>query len=66
MWSRPDIQLSTDLGDNAGDPRNGRQDSWVVVSFSTSPIAAPVPEPASWALMAGGLLLGCTLARRRR
>lgn len=64
VWSRPDIQLRTWLGDNAGDPRAGRQDTWVAVSFSTQPITSPVPEPATWALMLGGV--AAVLARRRQ
>jgi PEP-CTERM motif len=63
VWSRPDIQVSSFIGDNAGDPRAGRQDSWVVVSFSTQPITSAVPEPASWALMLAGVALLC--ARRQ-
>ena len=62
-WSRPDIQIRTWLGDNAGDPRSGRQDSWVTVSFSTQPITSAVPEPATWALMLAGVALLC--ARRQ-
>jgi hypothetical protein len=64
VWSRPDIQMRTYLGDNAGDPRAGTQDSWVVVSFSTQPILSPVPEPATWALMLSGV--AALLVRRRQ
>lgn len=58
QWVYPDFQFSSLAGDNAGDPRSGRIDTWVTLRLSTEPILTPVPEPASWALMLGGLGLG--------
>lgn len=65
MLTVPDVILSSSAWDNAGDPRSGRIDTWVTVSLSTEPIAAPVPEPTVWAMMLGGLSLLAWAGRRR-
>ncbi|MCA0374303.1 MAG: PEP-CTERM sorting domain-containing protein [Gemmatimonadetes bacterium] len=62
----PDVQFTSSAGDNAGDPRSGRIDTWVTVSLSTQPIQAVVPEPSSFALLAGGSLLLLGVGRRVR
>ncbi|KPF49598.1 hypothetical protein IP87_15230 [beta proteobacterium AAP121] len=63
-WPTFDVILTTSAGDSAGDPRAGRIDTWLTVSFSSQPILSPVPEPATWALMLGGV--AALLVRRRQ
>jgi hypothetical protein len=66
LYMFPDLILQSSAGDNAGDPRAGRIDTVVTLSFSSQPIlAAPVPEPHTWALMLAGVLVTARLAQRR-
>lgn len=64
--SYPDLQFTSFAGDSAGDPRTGRIDTWLTVSLSSQPIAAPVPEPGTWALWTLGLAGMGVVARRTR
>jgi hypothetical protein len=56
-WLYPDFRFTSSAADWSLDPRTGRIDTWVTIRFGTEPIPPPVPEPATWTLMAGGLAL---------
>jgi hypothetical protein len=57
------FDLATSATDMAGTPAEGRVDLWVELSLSRTPLA-PIPEPASAALLALGL--GALAWRSRR
>jgi hypothetical protein len=57
QWVYPDFRFTSSAEDWAGDPRAGRIDTRVTIRFSAEPILTPVPEPATWVLMLGGLAL---------
>jgi hypothetical protein len=67
-WAEGGYNLKTKSADFEGDPTAfvGRFLAGGNVPLDALPVSPPVPEPASWALMAGGLALVAGLSRRRR
>ncbi len=62
-----DITGSVDMFATLSQTADGRLPFSATLSIGglASAISTPVPEPATWALMASGLLLGCALRWRR-